>query len=114
MAGANTLQFTDANFEQEVLKSSTPVLVDFWAEWCQPCKALTPIIDQLAAEYQGKVKVGKLDIDANQQQTAKYRVGSIPTVIVFKNGQVFGSPLTGLRSKKDFITLLDSALGQQA
>lgn len=88
MAGANTKEFTDSNFESEVLSSDSPVLVDFWAEWCAPCKALGPTIDSLATKYAGKVKVGKLDIDSNQSVAGGYGIMAIPTVLLFKGGQV--------------------------
>lgn len=79
---------TDENFEQEVLKSNIPVLVDFWAVWCGPCKMIAPIVEQLAAEYNGKLKVGKLDVDNNQQSAIKYGVRGIPTLLIFKDGKV--------------------------
>ena len=110
MAGPDTLEFTDDGFEEQVLQSDTPVLVDFWAEWCQPCKALGPIVDELATEYKDRVKIGKLDIDSNQKSAVKYGVSAIPTLILFKNGQVHGNPITGLRSKKDLASEIDSAL----
>ncbi|MFZ4722210.1 MAG: thioredoxin [Phycisphaerales bacterium] len=88
MASANTLEFTDANFESEVLKSSVPVLVDFWAEWCMPCRMLTPTIDALASENVGKAKVGKVNVDHHQGIAVKYGIQSIPTVMLFKNGQM--------------------------
>jgi len=106
MAGANTFEFTDANFDDEVIKSDQPVLVDFWAEWCMPCKALAPVIDELATEYAGKVKVGKVDTDSNRDVSAKYGISSIPTVILFQNGEVVDQ-FVGLRSKKDFSSSLD-------
>jgi thioredoxin 1 len=88
MASANTLEFTDANFESEVLKSSVPVLVDFWAEWCMPCRMLTPTIDALATETVGKAKVGKVNVDNSREVALKFGIQSIPTVMVFKNGQL--------------------------
>jgi len=106
MAGANTLTFTDANFEQEVLEADQPVLVDFWAEWCGPCKALAPVVDELADEYAGKVKVGKMDIDANPNTPAKFQISAIPTLIVFQDGQA-KEKLVGVRSKNDLKATLD-------
>ena len=88
MASANTLEFTDANFESEVLKSSVPVLVDFWAEWCMPCRMLTPTIDALASESAGKAKVGKVNVDQHQGIAVKNGIQSIPTIMLFKNGQM--------------------------
>lgn len=88
MAGPDTLTFTDANFEQEVLKSAGPVLVDFWAEWCPPCRMLSPVIDKVAAAYAGKAKVGKIDVDANQKTAIAYGIQSIPAVLVFKDGKL--------------------------
>ncbi|MFA8343596.1 MAG: thioredoxin, partial [Rhodothermaceae bacterium] len=80
--------FTDANFEAEVIKSDIPVVVDFWATWCGPCKMVAPIMDELATEFDGKAKVGKLDVDANQETAIKYGVRSIPTVLIIKDGEV--------------------------
>ena len=88
MAGQGVLELTDGNFEQEVVKSSQPVLVDFWAEWCMPCRMLAPAIDELAKEFSGKVKVGKVDVDSNRETALKFNIMRIPTVIVFKDGQV--------------------------
>lgn len=87
MAGANTLTFTDQNFADDVLKSDMPVMVDFWATWCGPCVMAGPVVDALADDYQGKVKIGKLDVDQNQETAGKYGVMSIPTVIMFKGGK---------------------------
>jgi thioredoxin 1 len=88
MAGADVVTLTDDNFQSEVLGSKEPVLVDFWAAWCGPCRAIAPLVDQVAAEYKGKLKVGKLDIDAHQNVPQKYDVRSIPTLLLFKDGQV--------------------------
>ena len=108
MASENVKEFTDQNFESEVLKSGQPVLVDFWAEWCMPCRMLTPTIEKLAKDYAGKVKVGKLDTDANRDVAIKYSISAIPTVILFRNGQV-AQKFVGLRQERDFKEALDSA-----
>jgi thioredoxin 1 len=86
--GANTIEITDTNFESEVQKSNTPVLVDFWAAWCAPCRALSPTVDAIAEEYKGRVKVGKLDVDANGSTAARFNIRGIPTLLVIKDGQV--------------------------
>ena len=88
MAGLNTKTITDDSFDGEVLRSEVPVLVDFWAEWCGPCRALAPAVDQIASEYQGKLKVGKLDVDSNGQTAMRYNIRGIPTLLLFKGGQV--------------------------
>ncbi len=106
MAGANTLEFNDANFDEMVLKSTQPVLVDFWATWCGPCKALAPVVEELANEYHGKAKVGKVDTDANQGVSVQFSVSAIPTVILFHKGEIV-QKFVGLRAKKDFQTALD-------
>src|SRR4029077_14300193 len=108
MAGQNVTEFTDQNFPQEVLKSTVPVLVDFWAEWCSPCRMMAPLLDELAGEYDGKIKIGKVDIDQSQALAAEYGVRSIPTFLIFKNGQV-ADQFVGGRSKRDFKTKLDQA-----
>jgi thioredoxin 1 len=88
MAGNAIFEATDQNFDQDVLKSDKPVLIDFWATWCGPCRAIAPIVEELANEYQGKVKVGKMDVDRNQATPMRYGVRGIPTLLVFKDGQV--------------------------
>ena len=88
MAANGIMEVTDANFDNDVLKSETPVLVDFWAAWCGPCRALAPIVDELATEYNGKVKIGKMDVDRNNATPMRYNVRGIPTLLLFKGGQV--------------------------
>ena len=106
MAAPNIVNITKDNFDQEVVKSARPVLVDFWAEWCGPCKMIAPILDELAAEYDGKVKIAKVNIDDHQELAGQFRITSIPTLLFFKNGQVVDQ-VVGLRSKKDFKAKLD-------
>jgi thioredoxin 1 len=106
MSTPNILTLTSENFDQEVLKSPTPVLVDFWAEWCGPCKMVAPILDELATEYDGKVKVGKVNIDDHQALATEYGIRAIPTLLLFKGGQVTDQ-IVGLRSKRDFKSKLD-------
>jgi thioredoxin len=103
------LQITDSSFEEAVLKSDKPVLVDFGAEWCGPCRTLGPIIEELATEYEGRVVVGKVDVDNNQEFAAKYGVRNIPTVLMFKDGEVVGRQV-GVASKKTYTDSLDSLL----
>src|ERR1700758_1665067 len=105
MAGKNIRDFTSDNFENEVLKSDLPVLVDFTATWCGPCKALAPIVEKLADELEGKVKVGKLDIDDAQAVAQKYAVRSVPTVMVFRGGQKSGQHV-GLTNRAKLVELL--------
>ena len=105
MAGKNVREFNEGNFDNEVLKSDVPVLVDFTATWCGPCKALAPIVEKVANEYEGKVKVGKLDIDANADITRQYGVRSVPTVLIFKGGQKIGQHV-GLTTRDKLVGLL--------
>lgn len=96
MAGKFSVEITDQNFEELVLKSDKPVLIDFWAAWCGPCVAIAPMIEELAQEYQGKVVIGKLDVDNNPVASNNFRVTSIPTMLVFKNGQVVDKQVGGV------------------
>src|SRR5437667_8960824 len=106
MSAPSIVILTDINFPQEVLKSSVPVLVDFWAEWCGPCKMVAPILDELASEYEGRVKIGKINIDDHQALATEYGIRAIPTLLVFKNGEV-AEQIVGLRSKRDLKAKLD-------
>ncbi len=108
MASDAVIELTDDNFEEEVINSDQPVLVDFWAVWCPPCMALGPTIDQLAEEHKGSVKVGKLDTDNNRETAAKYNISSLPTVMMFKGGQPVGT-LMGLRGKEHFEEMIANA-----
>jgi thioredoxin 1 len=96
----STLHFTDADFKKQVLESEQPVLVDFWASWCGPCKMIAPHVDEAAKEYTGKMKIGKLDVDSNPRTATEYGVMSIPTIIFFKNGKVLNQ-IVGAVSKAD-------------
>ena len=109
MASANIVTLTADTFAKEVLESKSPVLVDFWAEWCGPCKMIAPVLDELATEYAGKIKIGKVDIDQHQALAAQYGVRSIPTLLVFKNGQVT-EQMVGARSKRDIKASFDKSL----
>ena len=106
MAGTNTLTFTDGGWDTDVLKSDLPVLVDFWATWCGPCVAMTPTIDALADDYKGKVKVGKLNVDENGQTAMRYQVRGIPTLLLFKGGQLVASKV-GCTGKADLQKMID-------
>lgn len=104
------IHVTEATFEQEVLQSETPVLVDFWAEWCGPCRMIAPIVEELAGEYEGKMKVVKLDVDSNQDIAFKYGVMSIPTLGIFKGGEMV-ERLVGYMPKQQLKKRIDTALG---
>ena len=106
MASPLIVTLTQDNFAQQVLQSPVPVLVDFWAEWCGPCKMIAPLLDELADEYDGKVKIGKVNIDEQQTLAAEYGIRAIPTLLLFSKGQV-ADQIVGARSKRDFKTSLD-------
>ncbi len=110
MASNGILEVTDANFDQDVLKSEQPVLVDFWAAWCGPCRALAPIVDELAKDYTGKIKVGKMDVDNNQATPMRYGVRGIPTLLVFKGGQV-KEQIVGYVPKETIQKAIDKHVG---
>ena len=103
------LEITDENFEETVLKTDKPVLVDFWAAWCGPCRMVGPIIDELSDEYKDKAVVGKVDIDSNQEYAAKFGVRNIPTVLIFKNGELVDRKV-GVSTKSDYSNILDSLI----
>ena len=105
----NPIAVTDSDFAQEVLNSDKPVLVDFWAEWCAPCRALGPVLESLSEDYSSRAKIAKLDVDANQQVAMKYGIRSIPTVILFDKGEVVDS-FVGVRPKPDYEASLIKAL----
>lgn len=113
MAGNNTLTFTDAAFDTDVLNSDVPVLVDFWAEWCGPCRMMTPTVDALADEYQGKLKVGKVNVDENGGVAMRYGIRSIPTLLLFKGGRVVEQRV-GVMGKSDLQKLIDSHVSVSA
>ncbi len=106
MAGKNVLTLTTTNFEAEVSNSDLPVLVDFWATWCGPCRAVAPIVEQLAGEFEGRAKIGKIDVDAEGELARKFNISSIPTLMVFKGGEVVEQVL-GARPKSQLASLLE-------
>lgn len=103
------IHVTDSSFEDDVLSSDKPVIVDYWAEWCGPCKMIAPLLDELAEEYQDKVKVAKINIDENQETPQKYAVRGIPTLMIFKNGEVAGTKV-GAMSKSQLSAFVDSVI----
>ena len=109
MASSNTLELTDSDFEQSVINATTPALVDFWAEWCMPCKMMAPAIDELADEYTGKLVVGKVNTDENRNISMQFGISAIPTVILFKDGEMI-KKFVGLQQKADLKTAIDEAL----
>jgi thioredoxin 1 len=109
MASEKVLAFGDSNFETEVLQSAIPVLVDFWAPWCSPCKAVAPVVDALAEEYEGKIKVGKVNVDENPATPGKYGIRGIPTIILFKDGKVMDQ-VVGAVPKPQLEALIKKAL----
>ena len=106
---ANTVEITDSNFDTEVAKSTVPVLIDFWAAWCGPCRALAPTVEAVAEQYKGRVKVGKLDVDSNGATSAKYSIRGIPTLLLFKDGQV-KEQIVGAVGKEVITKALDKHL----
>jgi thioredoxin 1 len=110
MASANVKEFTNSNWESEVVKSEVPVLVDFWAPWCGPCRALTPAIDRIADTYAGRLKVGKLNTDEHQETAIKYGISSIPQVLIFRGGERPQRKVVGLTSERELTKLIDEVL----
>ena len=109
MANENVLVVTKDNFEQEVLKSDKPILLDFWAPWCGPCRAVSPLMDQIADEFEGKARVGKVNVDEQPELSQKFRVMSIPTVMLFKDGEM-KEKIIGARTKEEFSDLINKNL----
>ena len=106
------IQFTDDNFENEIRDSQVPVLVDFWAEWCGPCRRVSPIVEEIAEEYEGKLKVGKLNVDENPRATSQFGIRSIPTLIIFRNGEPVDK-IIGALPKGHIVQLIEENLGSE-
>ena len=111
MASDSVLELTDENFEREVMQSEVPTLVDFWAEWCMPCKMITPLIEELADDYAGRLKIGKVDTDASRDTSMKFGISAIPTLILFKGGEM-RKKFVGLQQKTDLATAIDEVLAE--
>jgi len=109
MASDKVLEFSDANFEDEVINSDIPVLVDFWAPWCGPCRIIAPVVEEISESHDGKIKVGKLNVDDNQQTSMKFGIRSIPTLLVFKNGEIF-EQIIGAVPKTEIERVVNSAI----
>jgi thioredoxin 1 len=109
MAGKNIMEVSDGNFEQEVLQSDVPVLVDFWAPWCGPCRAIAPLVDELSGDYAGKLKVAKCNVDENPKTPSRYGIRAIPTLIIFKDGNV-SEQITGAVAKSQISAAIDKAV----
>jgi len=111
MGSENVIELTDENFEAEVVNSDVPVLVDFWAEWCMPCRMIAPMVEDLAEEYAGRIKVGKLDTDASRETASKFGIQAIPSLLLFRGGQVIRK-IVGLRSKNELKAEIDAVLAE--
>jgi thioredoxin 1 len=109
MAAENVQTFTDGNFDDDVLKSGAPVLVDFWAEWCGPCRLVAPVVEEVARQYQGKIKVAKVDVDQNQRIATEYRIQSIPSLYIFKGGKLV-EQIVGAVPKHQITAVIDTVL----
>lgn len=110
MAGKNTLELTDSSFDKDVLQSETPVLVDFWAEWCGPCRMIAPTVEAFAEEYSGKIKVGKVDVDSNIGTATRYNIRGIPTLLLFKGGKVVDQRV-GAVGKSELVKMVEPHVG---
>lgn len=109
MASGKVLEFSDTNFEDEVMNSDIPVLVDFWAPWCGPCRIIAPVVEEISVSHDGKIKVGKLNVDDNQKTSMKFGIRSIPTLLVFKNGEIF-EQIIGAVPKTEIERVVNSAI----